>query len=61
MAYLSLHLAKQNGADDGNNTMSASLIEKIVKIFKTHRNVLDQEQAFLRDVIAGMKKVGFDV
>ena len=62
LAYLSMHLAKKNGADGLKCEMSASLIEKIVKMFKmhrTHRNVLNQEQAFLK--VDGMKKIGWDM
>ena len=64
LAYLSMHLAKTNGADGLECEMSASLIEKIVKMFKTHwtrRNVLDQEHAFLKDIVDGMNKIGWDM
>ena len=59
MAYLLMHLAKKNDANGLECKMSASLIKKIVKMFKTHRmhrNVLNQEQAFPNDIDDGMEK-----
>ena len=66
IAYLALSNVKKNGslvegsteegdALEGHPKMSVSLIEKIVKIYKTHRNIVDQELAFIKSVIDEMR------
>ena len=36
--------------------MSAALIEKIVKLYKTHRNIVDQEKGWIKKVVDLMYK-----
>lgn len=38
------------------DALSYSLIEKFVKVHKTHRNILDQETVYLEKLCASIKK-----
>jgi len=63
LAYLSLEHCRehqQNPQQDSTPKMSCSLVERLVKKYKSpkqsHRNILDSETRFLNDVVALMKK-----
>ena len=55
VAYRALALQRTDDSDP-LPTMSASLIEKVMKVYKTHRNIVDQEKGWLKKVVDLMKK-----
>ena len=64
LAYTALAKARNAPADTFHDTdskmeieMSASLIEKIVKLYKAHRNIVDQEKGFINSTVDIMKKI----
>ena len=62
LAYLALAKFKREATPEDEGaakevTMSAALIEKIVKQYKNHRCILDQERGFIRQVMNEMRTV----
>ena len=69
LAYLGIETAKAKQADDSTASfldlnfsvpeMSVQLVERLVKVHKsphkTHRNILDSEQRFLKQVVEWVK------
>ena len=45
-----------NDEDDKKTSMNHKLIEKVVRVFKTHRSVADIDCSFVKDVVDGMVK-----
>ena len=58
---LSLHRAAVESLGDGEGdgeqeqseipSMSAQLIEKVVKLYKSHRNIIDQEKGWIKNIM----------
>ena len=53
-----MHKASWKDGDDVDSVdelISASLIEKVVKVYKSHRNIVDQEKGYIRSIVDLMK------
>ena len=66
LAYLALAKFRKEASDDdgkkaSDDTMSAALIEKIVKLYKNHRSIFDQEKGFITKVLKEMKQIEIKV
>ena len=55
LAYQAIELQRKRNTDE-DIKMSHMLLEKVVKVFKTHRNAADTDTKWIGDVVGSMKK-----